>query len=192
MPKTNASKKDEKPTSDCTVVESNIHKPYDSIQLFDCVRVLTRLLYKARDDFNIKMIFTDHLRRAKRRMVGIQYAKTKKQRLPLYKDLLKVIQKTIGYAINAERCLGALYTADLQVFALLNDIKHYGDLARQVYDQTYRRVIQGESVPADQKVLSIFEEHSDVIIKDNRNTHYGHKICLTGGASNLILDCCDP
>jgi IS5 family transposase len=50
-------------------------------------------------------------------------------------------------------------------------------------------VIQGESVPADQKVVSIFEEHTDIIIKDSRDTHYGHKICLTGGASNLILDC---
>jgi IS5 family transposase len=67
---------------DCTVVESNIHKPFDSIQLFDSVRVLTRLLYKARDEFGIKMVFTDHQRRAKRRMVGIQYAKTMKQRFP--------------------------------------------------------------------------------------------------------------
>jgi IS5 family transposase len=70
---------------DCTVVESNIHKPFDSVQLFDSVRVLTRLLYKARDEFGIKIIFTDHQRRAKRRMVGIQYAKTIKQRLPRIK-----------------------------------------------------------------------------------------------------------
>ena len=56
------------------------------------------------------------------------------------------------------------------MFELLKDIKHYGDLARQVYDQTFRRVVQGERVPADQKVLSIFEEHTDVIVKDNRDT----------------------
>ena len=53
---------------DCTVVESNIHKPFDSVQLFDCVRVLTRLLETARDHFGAKIIFTDHRRRAKRRM----------------------------------------------------------------------------------------------------------------------------
>jgi IS5 family transposase len=174
---------------DCTVVETNIHKPFDSVQLFDSVRVLTRLLYRARDEFGIKIIFTDHQRRAKRRMVGIQYAKGDKQRQPLYKDLLKVTQKTIGYAIKAEALLGELCATNIALFELLNEIKHYGDLARQVYDQTYRRVIQGESVPADQKVVSIFEEHTDVIIKDSRDTYYGHKICLTGGASNLILDC---
>ena len=151
---------------DCTVVETNIHKPFDSVQLFDSVRVLTRLLYKARDDLGIKIVFTDHQRRAKRRMVGIQYAKGDKQRNPLYKDLLKVTQKTIGYAVKAEALLGASCPTNIDLFELLNEIKHYGDLARQVYDQTYRRVIQGESVPADQKVVSIFEEHTDIIVKD--------------------------
>ena len=174
---------------DCTVVESNIHKPFDSVQLFDSVRVLTRLLHKARDEFGVQIIFTDHQRRAKRRMVGIQYAKGVKQRNPLYKDLLKVTQKTIGYAIKAEALLGTSCPTNIILFELLNEIKHYGDLARQVYDQTYRRVVQGESVPAGQKVVSIFEEHTDVIVKDSRDTYYGHKICLTGGASNLILDC---
>ncbi len=174
---------------DCTVVETNIHKPFDSAQLFDCVRVLTRLLYKARDEYGIRVVLTDHQRRAKRRMVGIQYAKTKQQRLGLYKDLLKVTQKTIGYATKAEEVLGELSPASIVVFELLGQIKHYADLARQVYDQTYRRVIQGENVPADQKVVSIFEDHTDIIIKDSRETYYGHKICLTGGASNLILDC---
>ena len=75
---------------DCTVVETNIHKPSDSVQLYDCMRVLTRLLYQGRDEFGIKIVFADHQRRAKRRMVGILYAKGKKQREPLYKDLLKV------------------------------------------------------------------------------------------------------
>ncbi len=174
---------------DCTVVESNIHKPFDSVQLYDAVRVLTRLLYKSRDEFGIKIVFTDHQRRAKRRMVGIQYAKGEKQRQPLYKDLLKVTKKTIGYAIKAEELLGELCSTNILLFELLNDIKHYNDLSRQVYDQAYRLVIQGETVPADQKVVSIFEEHTDIIIKDRRDTYYGHKICLTGGASNLILDC---
>lgn len=174
---------------DCTVVESNIHKPFDSVQLFDSVRVLTRLLLKARDLFGAKIIFSDHQRRAKRRMVGIQYARNDKQRRPLYEDLLKITRKTIGYAARAEEALEKLSTADMQLTALLFEIRHYRGLSEQVYDQSYRRVIHGESVPADQKVVSIFEEHTDIIIKDSRDTHYGHKICLTGGASNLILDC---
>ena len=159
------------------------------MQLYDSVRVLARLLIQARDDFKIKIVFTDHCRRAKKRMTAVQYAKGEKQRRSPYKDLLKVTQKSIGYAIKAEEFVGGQSTANFALLGLLDDIKHYSDLARQVYDQTYRRVIQGESVPADQKVFSIFEEHTDIIIKDRRDNHYGHKICLTGGASNLILDC---
>jgi len=174
---------------DCTVVASNIHKPSDSVQLFDSVRVLARLLTKARDEFGIKIVFADHRRRAKKRMVGIQYAKGKKQRTSLYCDLLKVTRKTIGFAIQAEKALARQCSADLLLLGLFSEIEHYGNLARKVYDQTVRRVVQGERVPADQKVVSIFEEHTDIIIKDRRDTYYGHKICLTGGASNLILDC---
>ena len=174
---------------DSTVVESNIHKPFDSVQLFDCVRVLTRLLQKARDNFGAKVIFSDHQRRAKRRMVGIQYARGEKQRKPRYKDLLKITRKVIGYARSAEGILEQLSSADIRLLGLTNEIKHFADLSEQVYDQTYRRVLQGETVPATQKVVSIFEDHTNVIVKDNRDTYYGHKICLTGGASNLILDC---
>ena len=174
---------------DSTVVESNIHKPFDSVQLFDSVRVLTRLLQKARDHFGAKVIFSDHQRRAKRRMVGIQYARGEKQRQPRYKDLLKITRKVIGYARSAEGILEQLSSADIRLLGLINEIKYFADLSEQVYDQTYRRVIQGETVPATQKVVSIFEDHTDVIVKDNRDTYYGHKICLTGGASNLIIDC---
>ncbi len=41
--------KGQKVRIDCTVIESNIHKPYDSVQLFDCVRVLSRMVKKGRE-----------------------------------------------------------------------------------------------------------------------------------------------
>jgi IS5 family transposase len=174
---------------DCTVVESNIHKPFDSVQLWDCVRVLTRLLNRARDDFGAKIIFSDHQRVAKRRMTGIQYAKGEKQRKPLYKHLLKITHKVLGYATKTTAVLEQYGAADIRILGVIADIKHFSELTQRVIDQTERRVIQGQSVPAQEKVVSIFEEHTDVIIKDQRETHYGHKVCLTGGASNLILDC---
>ena len=62
-------------------------------------------------------------------------------------------------------------------------------ILRKVIDQTVRRVIKGEKVPASEKVVSFFEEHTDIIVKRRRDTQFGHKVFLTGGASNLILDC---
>lgn len=173
---------------DCTVVESNIHAPSDSTLLWDSVRVLARILENAKDLFPRSGIgFQNHTRRAKRRMVSIQHAKTKKQRQSQYQDLLKVTHSTVAYARNAVDVLQ--YKPDLVAMAICDNLKQVVELALRVIDQTEKRVLQGLSVPAAEKVVSIFEPHTDVIVKDRRDTFFGHKICLTGGGSNLITDC---
>ena len=48
--------KGRKVRTDCTCVESNIHQPWDSTLLGDCVRVLTRLIERGRDEFGIKLV----------------------------------------------------------------------------------------------------------------------------------------
>jgi IS5 family transposase len=175
---------------DCTVVESNIHPPSDSSLLWDAVRVLSRLLHKVKDNYGLRLLhFQDHKLRAKKRAVAIQYAKTNKQRKPLYKDLLKVTRKSIGYAHSAIDQINASGMASLPMMMLSCDLKQFARLAQQVVDQTERRVLHNESVPASEKIVSLFEPHTDIIVKDRRDTFYGHKVCLTGGASNLITDC---
>lgn len=176
---------------DCTVTESNIHAPTDSTLLDDCVRVLTRGMHRAKK--LVRVGFTDHTKRARRRTIAIQYAARKLARVPLYKDLMKVATKT---ARAAERAAGALDdfeggdpVALARAIALAAELRHYVGLTRRVLDQTHRRIVQGESVPATEKVVSIFEPHADIIRKDNRNTFYGHKLYLSSGASGLITDC---
>lgn len=179
---------------DCTVVDSDIHDPTDSELLWDVVRVLTRILQDAKSKIErLKFSDRDHTKRAKRRAMGVLNAKDKKGRKEAYKDLLKVSDKAIGYALSAIGELKEFSSADIKQMALAagfaSELEHYLPLARQVVNQTKRRVLHGETVPASEKIVSIFEEHTDIIRKDNRETLYGHKICLTGGASNLILDC---
>ena len=72
---------------------------------------------------------------------------------------------------------------------ILHALDHFLPLAQKVIDQSRRRVLEGQSVPSHEKIVSIFEEHADIIRKDRRETLYGHKICLTGGVSSMILDC---
>jgi IS5 family transposase len=173
---------------DSTVVESNIHAPSDSTLLWDSVRVLARILVKTKDLFpRCGIVFQNHTRRAKRRMLAIQYAKNKKQRKQHYLDLLKVTRNTVGYAQNCIDILHHLHGA--VAMAVVEDLKATVDLALRVIEQTEKRVLDGLSVPAAQKVVSIFEPHTDVIVKDRRDTFYGHKVCLSGGGSNLIADC---
>lgn len=178
---------------DCTVVESNIHEPSDSKLLWDCVRVLARGMVKARDEPWVDTVFRDHRRRAKRRMVGIQYAKNKKVRARRYRDLLKVANATVNSAQEVAAALTKCDVPDVlecaRAMALGKELEHYIGLSRRVIDQTERRILRGEKVPAKDKLVSIFEPHTDIIVKDRRATYFGHKICLTTGTSGLILDC---
>ena len=78
-------------------------------------------------------------------------------------------------------------TARLQ--ASVGELEWYLPLTQRVLDQTRRRVFDGEAVPAAEKLVSIFEEHTDIIVKAPRETQFGHKVTLTGGPSSMILDC---
>lgn len=178
---------------DCTVVCSNIHHPLDSSLLWDAVRVFTRTLKKMKEELGIPVAFTDHCRRAKRRMLGILNANNEKIRVKRYKDLLKVTEKTVRYSKSAIPILDSYTSRDpakvARAMAMSKNFKKLIPLAEQVIDQTTRRVIYDEKVPASEKVVSLFEPHTDIIKKDRRETFYGHKICLTSGRSNLISDC---
>lgn len=179
---------------DSTVVCTNIHDPSDSRLLSDSVRVLTRTLTQAKERFErLPLQFSDHTKRPKRRMSGIMNAKDSKSRKKLYTDLLKVTHKTLRYAHRATSLLERYVCADpfemITAQRMAEQLHKYIQLTYRVVDQTERRVLHGESVPASEKLVSIFEPHTDIIVKDNRETLYGHKVCLTGGASNLILDC---
>jgi transposase, IS5 family len=181
---------------DTTVVESNIHPPLDSNLLWDSVRVVTRLMGNARDILGSKVAFPNRMRRAKRRALGILNARFKEKRKPLYRDLLVVTNETLQSAeqvvVVIDRSVesGAMLLSDrFAVIGIRKELTHYMALARRVMNQTERRVFDEETVPSIEKVVSIFEEHTDIIVKDRRETFYGHKICLTSGRSTLVTDC---
>jgi IS5 family transposase len=176
--------------TDCTCVESNIHTPCDSTLLWDAVRVLTRLIERVRDHYGVKVPgFRNHTRRAKRRMLAVMNAKNKAQRKAAYIDLLKMAGNVLGYARTAQTVIAIGNCHALVSSAVFDGIEHFAKLTEKVVSQTQRRVVNGEKVAAREKVVSIFEPHTDIIVKDRRDTIFGHKVCLTGGASNLILDC---
>jgi IS5 family transposase len=170
---------------DCTVVCSNIHEPTDSTLLWDAVRVITRILTQVRGE--IDFTFSDHTRKAKRTMLAIRNGRGMEIRKGLYKELLKITRKVAGYAVKAIHLLQEATSPYL--ISLCEDLKRVLLMTHRVIDQTSRRVLDGEEVPAEKKVVSLFEPHTDIIKKDQRETFYGHKVCLSVGRSNLITDC---
>ncbi len=170
---------------DSTVIDSNIHHPLDSNLLFDVVRVLTRILRSARDMSEL-IKFSDHTKRAKRRMLDVINARNMAHRVPIYRELVQITRWTMEYAAHAAPILRGL--PGLAAWAAEDSLQHYLELGKKVVDQTERRVFHEESVPAAEKLVSIFEPHTDVIVKDRRETLYGHKVFLNVGSSGLIID----
>ncbi len=171
--------------ADCTVTDTNIHPPDDAWQLLDTVVVLTRLLKRART-LCPEVPFARRLLRARRRRQAILYTKDKKKRRWAYRDLIGVTEEVCGFAQVAIERLGAVTTGDAA--QLRGQLGHFLGLGHRVVDQTRRRVLAGEKVKSSEKVLSLFESHSDVIIKSGRGPEYGHKVCLSVGVSGLVVD----
>lgn len=171
---------------DSTVTETNILSPMDNRLLRDSVRVCVRLLRKAREMLGPELTpFINHLRMAKRRELEAS-SRRGENRVQAYRALIGCVERTVGYleAIVLEMSK----RAEIGAHVWLTEVEHYRPLIAQVIDQTRRRVIDGEEVPANEKIVSLFEPHTDIIVKDRRGTYYGHKLNLSTGESGLVLD----
>lgn len=179
---------------DSTVVEAAMHAPTDASLLYDGLRVLLRLLRRAEHLTGFTAYHT-HRKRAKRRLLAIQQAapQATRRRRAAYRELVMLAQATADYAtcalVHMAHAAHVGTPIPAVVRTLAAHLARYHRLVERVIDQTTRRALQGEAVPATEKVVSLFEAHADVLVKDRRETYYGHKVFLTGGASGLILDC---
>ncbi len=56
--------------------------------------------------------------------------------------------------------------------SLFGCVSYYQPLIEGVINQTERRVFNGEKVPASEKVLSLFESHTDIIVKSQDEVQF--------------------
>ena len=172
---------------DSTVTETHILAPVDSRLLSDGVRVLTRLLVVARERLGAEALaFHDHRRAAKRRHLEARAQRGRARRVQTYRQLLRLARHTLSYLEVALPVVAA--TPAPWARRWCHDALHYSDLLRRVMDQSVRRVLKGETVPAADKIVSLFEPHTDIVRKGGRDTFYGHKVNLVTGRSGLVLD----
>jgi transposase, IS5 family len=175
--------------TDGTVVETHIHAPSDSRQLADSVRVLARTIGRARQLLQsvkegvVEAVedFTRPARRAARKIGEILRKRTdeaKEAGKEQYQALVNMTEQTIQQA--ARMCEQLEQHTGKAAERLKRTLETFVPLAEKVVDQTKRRVFKGESVPAQEKVLSIFEPHTDIICrgKEDHPVEYGHKVWL--------------
>jgi len=181
---------------DTTVVETDIHHPTDSTLLWDTVRVITRLIGQL-DQWLPQGVegFSNRTRSARRRMREIQRltpTQRSQQQVRKYEELINTTRQVVTVArqvLKKTRTVRGLDPlAEMAVRTLRQEIEHYCQLGERVMDQARRRVLEGEQVPTQEKVYSIFEPHTDLIKrgKVNQPVEFGHKVFLAESAGGLI------
>ena len=183
---------------DTTVVETDIHFPTDATLLWDTVRTVTRLIEDLHETLPRGVQgFTNRTRSARRRMQALERMTAQErhtQQEPKYRELLGITGQVLENARQVIKKAGRIKGMDVMeqatVDQLCKEITAYCELGDRVIGQTRRRVIDGEQVPSEEKVYSIFESHTDLIKrgKARKPVEFGHKVFLAESAQGLITD----
>ena len=171
-------------SQDSTVIKTNIHYPTNNSLVWDCVKTSTRLLTQLKEEIDT-LEFIDYTKSAKKTFFEINITRKEANRYPLFCKQLILFTKVINQTSNAIKKKSTSLIAEA-IQAELTDLL---GLMIKVYDITFRKEINGEKVPNDDKIFSIYEQHTDIIVKGQREVLFGHKINLAAGKSNLVLDC---
>jgi IS5 family transposase len=180
---------------DSTVVATAIHYPTDSTLLFDGVRVLSRLVQRATLALTgrRRRVGMQRLRAAKQLVRRIEAtaaahatARDRTERPTLYRRLLAVTRASLDQAERMRRTLATRAEATTQ--PLDAALGHMAGLVQQVIAQTQRRVVDGESVPASAKLVSLFEPHTAIVRRGKAHlpAEFGRKIMLDEVEGGLV------
>lgn len=183
---------------DTTAVETDIHYPTDSALLCDCVRVFSRLIGQVRKiDAELVGVRRARLRDAKRLAQKIaRGGKSLHQatRKKWYGQLIVATERMMAWASEVQAKIDAgqgrvtrnLDRIELQ--ALAAEIAHYLPLAGQCVHQARERVLNETSVPNAEKIFSIFEPHTELLIrgKAGKDVEFGHMVELQQIEGGLI------
>lgn len=170
---------------DSTTVESNIHYPTNNAIVWDCIKEANRLLSHLKEESD-RLKYMDYSKKAKSNYFKINNTKIKDKRTELFKKQLVLYVKTINQLSKAVKKNAS---PSVKALAIMLQIEEHLKVMQQVYQMAYRKEVCGELVPNEEKIFSIYEQHTDIILKGGRNVEFGHKINLCSGRSNLVLAC---
>ena len=188
---------------DTTAFESNIHYPTDSSLLWDIYRVLSEAIKKVRE-IDPEVVGKRRLnpKKAKRLHLWITRKAGKKSAdgpamKKRYSALIERVEGVLALALEVAQGLGVglernrySFEDGIEAEYLLDRLNHFCELGAHVVDQARRRVFGEEKVPAEEKVLSIFEPHVELLIrgKAGKPVEFGHMVLFQQTGEKFITD----
>ena len=85
--------------------------------------------------------------------------------------------RSVGQALTEQGRFDSVMDA-ARAAAIVQQIDHYIGLGQRVVNQARRRVLEGERVPNEEKLFSIFEPHTELLKrgKAGKDVEFGHMI----------------
>lgn len=178
---------------DSMVVETNVHHPTDSALLGDGVRVLSRLLRRAKKALPVEVVRclgkeafrtpNRSVRRTAQRLHRIARRKGEEAKNELkeaYRKLITIAQASRAQAVRIVGALRGYAEEESGARRLLERLEHFMPLVEQGIAQATRRILHDEQVPAQQKILSLFEEHTQIITRQKmgKPREFGRKVLI--------------
>ncbi len=181
--------------ADSYAVETNVHFPTDLNLLWDscrkCLDTVEKLqkickLNGWRKIKHIRKTLKSQARSTSKQVFTGKKESLKRQSVKDYLGLAKGLQKSCE-ALLVEGAIAA--TAPITI-ALLISLENYVKYVTKFIDQIERRLLNGEKIPATEKIYSIFEPHTEWITKGklNKKVELGHLILITTDQHQFIVD----
>lgn len=156
--------------ADSFVVETNIHYPTESSLIVDGVRKTIELCAALSEGFDVTG-WRQHehlLKKVKQtarqisRISARKGAKYKERLAEQYRKLLGRTEKILTRATQTCTTLENEYELDLSSASRIAEIKVFVERTEHVCGTARRRVLEGENVPNEDKLFSIFEPHTQL------------------------------
>jgi transposase, IS5 family len=179
---------------DTTVVESNIHHPTDSSLLWDTWRVASRLLERARDIFRESVPHRFHTRKVKKLYLFITryiVSKSESRQHAVQTSFGTLIERVDWIvAIAGDFCKTYRSSSNPELSAVALELQAYLPSMQTIAATARRANVEGETVPASERVFSLFEPHTELIKRGRRQkpVEFGHKVLLCETAEKFITD----
>ncbi len=181
--------------TDSYVVESSVHFPTDYNLLWDSARKCLDVMQYFRKKHKIK-----GWRKAKQwrkeikglmRAVGKASSSGGSNKYDRqYYAASMYLERSRSLLMKVEQSQSGLPLSSPKDLALLMALEYYIEMLKKHIDLVNRRLIQGEQIPHEEKIFSIFETYTEWIKKGklNPNVELGKKVLVTTDQYNLILD----
>jgi transposase, IS5 family len=180
--------------ADTTAVETNIHWPTDSSLLWDTWRVAARLLRAGRAIDREACPHRFHDRKTKRlylfitRYIKSENARRRRKVRTAFRQLILRVEWIVEAA--GWFCDWAPVGGTLELTAIADELRRLLPAMRRVVDQARRAQLQGEKLPASERVFSIFEPHTELLKRGRRQkpVEFGHMVLLCQSPEKFITD----